>query len=383
MRGIVMKNKADNLTLSSNATIREVMETIDGNSKGIVLITDDNGQLIATVTDGDIRRAILTGKDLDASIIDLLILKTGSMYPEPVTASDKDNADKLLALMRSHKIKQIPLLNNKQQVVGLATIEDLLPDQDLPMQAVIMAGGFGTRLRPLTEDTPKPMLPVGNRPMMERTIERLREAGIKRVQISTHYLKDKITDHFGDGAAFGVELNYVNEDQPLGTAGALGLMAKPDEPILVMNGDIFTKVDFRALLDFHHHHQADMTVAVRLHDINVPYGVVETDGLRVLRIVEKPTVQNFINAGMYLLNPDIHNYIRHSEHLDMPDLISQLIEEERMVICFPVREYWKDIGEFKDYRQVVRDAKNGMFAEQPGENFPLTDRIAFVIAQKF
>ncbi len=361
-----MNSEMKDLTLTPDASIREVMASIDNNSKGIALIIDDEECLIGTVTDGDIRRAMLMGKDLDATVLDLLVLKTGSLYPKPITASERDTPDELLRLMREHCIRQIPILTERKQVAGLATLDDLLPEYDIPMQAVIMAGGYGKRLRPLTEELPKPMLPVGDRPLMERTIERLREAGIKKVQVSTHYLKDKITDHFGDGEAFGVELNYVTEDQPLGTAGALGLMEQPDEPILVLNGDVFTQVDFRAMLDFHLQHHADMTIAVRQHEINVPYGVVETDGVYVTGIVEKPTVQNFINAGMYLLNPDVHNYIPRSERYDMPELIMRLIEEQKTVICFPVREYWKDIGELKDYKQAVNDLGEGIYAEPQG-----------------
>jgi dTDP-glucose pyrophosphorylase len=358
-----MTGKAKQYTLKLDATLRDAMTKIDSNKKGIALMVDGKNRLQGTVTDGDLRRAILTGKNLDTPVKELLARKAESIYPEPISASEEDDSDKLLRLMQQHRIRQIPILDKRKRVVDLATIEDLLPDQDLPMQAVIMAGGYGKRLRPLTEDIPKPMLPVGDRPLLERTIDRLRESGIKRVQISTHYLKDKITDYFGDGEGFGVELNYVSEDQPLGTAGALGLMDLSDEPILVMNGDILTQVDFRAMLDFHYQHNADMTIAVRQYDIDVPYGVVETDGVRVVRIAEKPTVRNFINAGMYLLNPEVHQFIPDSRKYDMPELINRLIDESRMVICFPVREYWMDIGKVEDYRKAMDDLNNGVYTE--------------------
>jgi dTDP-glucose pyrophosphorylase len=361
-----MNRPLENLTIFPHASIREAMSCIDRNKKGIVLVVDEKNRLLGTVTDGDIRRAILHGTNLDTTIKNLLDRRARSRYPEPITAPAGTDPEDLLSLMRQHRIRQIPLLDEDGVVVDLAVLDDLLPETELPLQALIMAGGYGKRLRPLTEDLPKPMLPVGDRPLLERTIERLRRAGIRRVQVSTHYLKDKIADYFGDGEAFGVELNYVTEDQPLGTAGALGLMDVSDEPILVMNGDILTRVDFRALLDFHTEHRADMTIAVRQYEINVPYGVVETDGVRVKRITEKPQIRNFISAGIYLLSPAAHRLIPGDRRTDMPDLINRLLDEERTVICFPIREYWADIGEIKDYRRAMADVENGLFADLQG-----------------
>lgn len=359
-----MNDKMTNLLVSLDTSIREVMSCIDQNTKGIALIVDEERRLIGTVTDGDIRRAILMGIDLDSSVKKLIERKSKSAYPQPITAGLEASPGELLELMQKHRIRQIPILDDQGRFVDLKTYEDLLPGQGLPLQAVIMAGGYGKRLRPLTENLPKPMLRVGDRPLLERTIEQLRQSGIKRVQISTHYLSEKITDYFGDGKAFGVELNYVAEDRPLGTAGALGLLEKPGEPLLVLNGDILTQMDFGAMLDFHTQHDADLTIAVRQYEIRVPYGVVETDGVHVKRMAEKPVVQNFINAGIYLLSPEVHRFIPSSQWFDMPDLIAKLLEENRNVVCFPVREYWMDIGEFKNYRQAVADINNGKFIER-------------------
>lgn len=359
-----MNGSTANLTVQPDAPLRRVMACIDANTRGIALIVDEERHLLGTITDGDIRRAILIGIDLDTPVSEILKNKSNPLYPRPITASADAPPDELLELMRQHRIRQIPILDEFERVAGLVTMEELLPDQDLPLQAVIMAGGYGKRLRPLTEDLPKPMLPVGDRPLLERTLEQLRLAGIRRVQISTHYLQKKISDYFGDGKAFGLELNYVNEDRPLGTAGALKLIDPPQEPILVMNGDILTQMDFRAMLDFHHQYAADMTIAVRQYEFRVPYGVVETDGVRVTGIVEKPLWQNFINAGMYLLSPEVQRYIPGRQRCDMPDLIERLIEAGRVVICFPVREYWMDIGEFRDYHQVLDDVNNGKFMER-------------------
>ena len=222
-----------------------------------------------------------------------------------------------------------------------------------------MAGGSGTRLRPLTEDLPKPMLPVGDRPLMEVIIDQLRQSGIGRVNITTHYLPEKITDYFGNGENFGVELNYVSEDRPLGTAGSLGLIDWPRETLLVINGDILTKVNFRAMLDYHQEHRADITVGVRKYDIQVPYGVVECEDQRVCRLREKPNLSFFVNAGIYMLEPSVNEHIPNGQHYDMTDLIERLIHKGRSVVSFPIVEYWLDIGEPSDYERAQKDMKNG------------------------
>jgi NDP-sugar pyrophosphorylase family protein len=267
----------------------------------------------------------------------------------------------LLQLMRNHVIRQIPLLDPERRVAGLVTLDELMPDQVLPLQAVIMAGGSGTRLRPLTDEVPKPMLPVGDRPLMELIIKQLRQAGIQRVNIATHYRPEKITSYFGDGKKFGVELNYVTEERPLGTAGALGLMDYPEEPLLVINGDILTRVNFRALLEYHHEHEADLTVGVRKYEVQVPFGVVECEGHNVCRLQEKPSLSFFVNAGIYLLDPMVHQYIPNRQHMDMTDLIERLINKGCAVVSFPIMEYWLDIGEHADYVRAQEDMKNGRF----------------------
>jgi NDP-sugar pyrophosphorylase family protein len=201
------------------------------------------------------------------------------------------------------------------------------------------------------------MLPVGGRPVMEVLLEHLQQAGIRRVNVTTHYLPEKITDHFGDGKAFGVEINYVNEELPLGTGGALGLLPQPTEPFLVINGDVLTRVNFRALLTFHQEHKADLTLAVRQHEVEIPYGVVESDGVLLKGIREKPRMDYFINAGIYLLNPEVYQFIPNGEHFNMTDLIQWLLDAGRRVVCFPISEYWLDIGRHADYLQAQNDAE--------------------------
>jgi dTDP-glucose pyrophosphorylase/CBS domain-containing protein len=343
------------LFISTDHSIRAAMECVDRGSSGIALVVDQERRLLGTITDGDVRRAILTGTDLESPVSVLLARKIRTQYPKPVTAHLGEKRERLIELMQEQVLRQIPILDNDGKVVDLVMMDDLIPTQNLPLQAVIMAGGLGTRLRPLTEDLPKPMLPVGGKPLMELVIEQLRQVGIRRVNVTTHYKPEKISDHFGDGSSFGVELNYVNEDSPLGTGGALGLIDRPTEPLLVINGDILTQVDFRAMLAYHQEHRAVMTVAVRQYDIKVPYGVIECEGSRVCALKEKPQMHFLVNAGVYLLEPKVFEFIPNGEHFNMTDLIQRLLDSKHTVVSFPIIEYWLDIGQLADYEKAQDD----------------------------
>jgi len=340
------------------ATIREAMRRIDANARGIVLAVDAEHRLLGTVTDGDIRRAILSGLDLQLTVAALLDRKPKDLHHPPLTVPAGMPPAELLETMTRHDVRHLPIVDG-DQVVGLAFLPDLVKEYQLPVRAIVMAGGFGTRLKPLTDHVPKSMLPVGDRPLLELIVRQLQQAGIRRVNLATHYKADMIADHFGDGRDFNVDIEYVNEDQPLGTAGAIGLLTSSDEPLLVVNGDILTEVDFAAMLEFHRSHRADMTVAVRPSELHVPYGVVETDGVDVVRISEKPVMRYFVNAGIYLLNPDVCEFVPNRQRYDMPDLIATLVAADRRVISFPVHEYWRDIGKSEDYSSAVADARTG------------------------
>lgn len=343
------------------ASIREVMSCIDRNAKGICLVVDEDRHLMGTITDGDIRRAILDGVDLNSSAQRLLDRRSYTPYPEPITAPSDASDAELVELMNRHSIRQVPLVDEDGRVVDLALLGDLVKEYEFPLTAVVMAGGYGTRLRPLTEEVPKPMLPVGDRPLMELIIEQLRQSGIEQVNVATHYLGRRIKEHFEDGRDFGVDIQYVDEDQPLGTAGALGLMETPDQPLLVINGDILTRVDFQAMLSYHREHEAHLTVAVRQYDLEVPYGVVECDGPRVCQLREKPRYSFLVNAGIYLLEPSVHRYIPNARRFDMTELIERLLDEGAKVVSFPVVEYWLDIGEPVDYEKAQEDVGEGRF----------------------
>lgn len=344
-----------NLCIAPADSMRAALASIDRNRCGIALVVDPERRLLGTITDGDMRRAILAGCGLDTPVSVILDSRPGIV---PVTASVETDHGTILALMRERVIRQLPLLDAAGAVVEVVTLDDLLAEEALPMQAVVMAGGFGKRLQPLTHDVPKPMLPVGDKPILELIVNQLQQAGIRRLNVTTHYKPEVIREHFGDGKKFGLDIDYVSEEEPRGTAGALSMVEVSDGPIMVMNGDVLTRVDFRAMLNFHREHQADLTVAVRQYDMKVPYGVINCEDAIVRSIEEKPVYKVLVNAGIYLLEPTAHRSIPHTPgKFDMTDLIDQLMREGKTVIAFPIVEYWMDIGQHGDYAQAQEDVK--------------------------
>lgn len=352
-------NPSRELPLTTKAsTVRGLMSLMDKCAMGITLVVDEERRLEATITDGDVRRAILLGIELEETVEQLLLTRKNSR--PPITAPLGTGADELLQLMAQYGIRQVPLLDVQQRVVDIALDSDYATSPALGLDGFIMAGGYGKRLMPLTETCPKPMLPVNGKPILEHLVGKFRAAGIQHVSISTHYLAESIVEHFHDGKDFGVDIEYVGEDEPRGTAGALAKAAVGNLPLLVVNGDILTSIDFRAMLEFHQEHSADMTIAVQQYEMRIPYGVVTTDGIDAVRIVEKPTVRNFVNAGIYLIQPGVCKMVPSDRTFDMPDLITSLINARKRVICFPIREYWLDIGHIEHYERASQDASRGM-----------------------
>ena len=352
--------------------IREVIEVIDRSARlSLALLVDDGGRLEATITDGDVRRAIMHGLSLDAPTQTMLPIKARLPHPDPVTAPLGTDPATQLALMQERRVRQLPLVDPDGRVVDITLLTDLLPQEPQQMQAVIMAGGLGTRLRPLTDDLPKPMLPIGGKPLLEHIVGRLHDSGISQIVVTTHYLPQKIVEHFGDGHEFDVALEYVNEDQPLGTGGALGLIPRPSETLLVMNGDVLTSVDFEAMLAYHHEQDADLTLGVRRYGFQVPYGVVECDGgPQVLAVNEKPELSFFVNAGIYLLEPVVWSHVGEGTRLNMTDLIGRVIAAGLDVVSFPVLEYWMDIGRNEDYARAQFDVDAGQETDAPSNGDP-------------
>jgi len=344
--------RLESVIVDPELPIAAAIEQLDLAGTGALLLCTAGRKLAGLLSDGDLRRAILRDVPLTDPCRTIAIAR-------PVTASASISTADALDLMVEREIDQLPLLDAKGDVVDLLLRRDIAVDTRPELSAVIMAGGFGKRLMPLTESVPKPMLPVGDRPVLERTIRQLRRSGIRDVSMTTHYLGDHIAGHFGDGEGFGVRINYANEDQPLGTAGGLRLIERPAGPFVVINGDILTGVPFDKMLEYHREHGAELTVGVRRYVIDVPFGVVERDGFRVTELREKPSLTFFINAGIYLLDPSAWDSIPDDVHFDMTDLIKALLEDGRTVASFPIIEYWLDIGSPDDYRRAQDELAQG------------------------
>ncbi|MHB1101069.1 MAG: nucleotidyltransferase family protein [Burkholderiales bacterium] len=341
-----MMNDYNKVLVAPNLSIRETIRIIDSSAMQIALVVDNENRLLGTVTDGDIRRGILNGTSLDGVVASI-------MNRNPVTCSENDSGEAILARMSAKRLRHVPVIGMDGKLAGLETLDEFLAQKEKPNAVVLMAGGLGTRLRPLTENCPKPMLKVGNKPLLETILENFIEYGFRHFYISVNYMADVVESHFGNGANWGVDISYLHEDQRLGTAGALSLLPKkPTAPIFVMNGDLLTKVNFGQLLDFHTSHHAQATMCVREYDFQVPYGVVRIDDHRIVGIDEKPVQKFFVNAGIYVLEPNILDFIPKSTYFDMPTLFEKLIEANRETSVFPIREYWLDIGHLEDFQRA-------------------------------
>jgi dTDP-glucose pyrophosphorylase len=330
-------------------TIREAMLSLDRGAGPNALGGDGEGRLTGVVTDGDIRRALLGGATLDAPLATVLTR-------DPIAVGPSEGRAAVLELMRARRISAIPVVDGRGVPVGLHLLHEFLQRAERPNWAVIMAGGQGMRLRPLTDTVPKPMLRVAGRPILERIVLHLAGLGIGRIFLSINYLGDVIEDHFGDGSALGVRIEYLREDRPLGTAGALGLLPEaPTEPLLLLNGDLVTSADLGGLLAFHAAGGYDATVGYRRYLHTIPFGCLERDGDRLLGLDEKPTVEREVNTGMYALEPSIVALVRPGEPTSMPDLIATALGAGRPVGAFEIEDDWVDVGQRE---QLVR-ARSG------------------------
>jgi dTDP-glucose pyrophosphorylase/CBS domain-containing protein len=353
-----LNRELTDLCVSPRTPIREAIVRIDKNTLGIVFVVDESFRLVGAVNDGDLRRAMLAAVDIEAPIQVLLDQKLGSPYALPVSAPLGTPRAELLRILLETQIRRLPLVDEEMRLCDVVLVEDFFEKDALPVEAMVMAGGLGTRLRPLTDKIPKPMLPVGGRPLLETIVLRLREAGIRKVYLTTHYMPEIIVDYFGDGGKWGVDIAYLHEEEPLGTAGALGLLRQPTSPLLVINGDILTSLNFRVLYEYHKTQTAEFTLGVRHFHMEVPYGVVECEDNEVKALREKPVFTYLVNAGIYLMEPEVIDRVPKNTPYNMTDLLSLLMQEDRRVISFPVREYWLDIGRHDDYAQAELDVED-------------------------
>lgn len=338
------------ILLKPNSSLETAIQVLQSGAMRVVLVVDRNRKLLGTVTDGDIRRALIKHVEMQCEVEKV-------MNSEPITALVSDSPDAVMFKMKKQDLLHIPLVDNEDTLVGLETLQHLLSVKRYDNPVFLMAGGFGTRLRPLTEKKPKPLLNVGGQPILETIIKRFIESGFHNFYISTHYKAEMIREHFGDGANWGIKIEYLHEDKPLGTAGSLGLLPDsiPDLPLIMMNSDLLTRVNFEHLLDFHHQEGGVATMCVREYDFQVPYGVVKGEGNKVTSIAEKPVQQLFINAGIYVIEPSLIDFVERYSYLDMPNLLEDAIQKKEGVSMFPIHEYWLDIGRMSEYKQAHED----------------------------
>ena len=324
--------------LPADSTIQQAIRTLDQVAIKIVLVANAGNELQGTISDGDIRRGLLKGLDLNSSI-SAVIHRNALVVPPGM------GRETVMQLMVANKIQQIPVVNEHRHLVGLHLWDEITTPPTRSNLMVIMAGGKGARLRPYTENCPKPLLPVAGKPMLEHIIERAKLEGFSHFVLAINYLGHMIEDHFGDGARFGVRIEYLREQEPLGTAGALSLLnPRPDAPIVVTNADVITDIRYGELLDFHIHHDAGATMAVRIHEWQHPFGVVQTRGVDIVGFEEKPVVRNHINAGVYALSPEAFNALGGEVHCDMPSLFERLQAQGNRTVAYPMHEPWLDVG---------------------------------------
>ena len=334
--------------LDCGVDVTTAAEVLTSSSMRIVMVVDKEDRLLGTVTDGDIRRALMAGNAMTSPV-------TTVMQKNPIAITQGDSRRKALQIMREKDLLHLPVLDAQGVVVGLETVRDLLFKEQRPNPVLLMAGGFGKRLYPLTREVPKPLLPVGEKPILQTILEQLVEGGFTQFFLAVHYRSEQVRAHFGDGSNWGACIEYLEERQPLGTAGALGLLdrAMIDTPLLMMNGDLLTRLDFGQLLDYHGEHGGLATICVREYDFQIPYGVVRGDGEQVTEITEKPVQKFFVNAGIYVLEPDLLSRCQPNEASDMPNLLHQIVSDGHKVSMFPIHEHWLDIGRMEEYERAL------------------------------
>ena len=332
--------------LPFESTIQQAIRNLDQVAIRIILVVNPAGELQGTISDGDIRRGLLKGLDLSSPIASIIHRNAFVVPPEM-------GREMVMQLMTANKIQQIPVVDEHNHVVGLHLWDEITTPSVRPNLMVIMAGGMGTRLRPHTETCPKPMLSVAGRPMLEHIIDRAKLEGFSRFVLAIHYLGKIIEDHFGQGDKLGVKIDYLRERSPLGTAGALGLLNPiPDAPFVVTNGDVVTDIRFGELIDFHIRHAAIATMAVRVHEWQHPFGVVQTQGVEIVGFEEKPVARSHINAGVYALSPEALKGLKAGDHCDMPTLFRRLQADAKRTVAYPMHEPWLDVGRSDDLVKV-------------------------------
>lgn len=329
-------------------TLLDTMHLIDKSKYKIAFVVNEKRQLVGTVTDGDIRRALLKARSLQVTIDEV-------MNSNPIVGFTYQTYEEHQKILKEKKINYLPIIDSEHCIQYIVELNNINQPK-LSNRVVLMVGGLGTRLRPLTEHVPKPMLKIGNKPILQIIIESFKSHGFVNFILCVNYKKEIIQSYFQNGNAFGVNIEYIVEDKPLGTAGALSLLREElKEPIFVMNGDLLTQVNFAQLLKFHVETQSSATMCVREYEYQIPYGVIGTNECRLISIQEKPIKKEYVNAGIYIISPEALKLIPYHKFYDMPDLFNKLIEINSTISAFPIHEYWMDIGQITDYEQANKD----------------------------
>ena len=339
----------EKICLGPENSMKQALNLLHEFGKRIVLVVDENNSLLGTVTDGDIRRALLKGIVMDDAIFEV-------MNSEPIVARESDSDEKISFLLKNFGLIHIPVVDRNNKLIDIKILEDLFEKRKYDNAIFLLAGGFGKRLHQLTKDLPKPMLKVGEKPILETIIMQFVEQGFNNFFISTHYKAEIIEEYFNNNIESGINISFINEDNPLGTAGPLGNLPDdiPDLPMIVMNADLLTKVNFEHLLDFHLENKMDITVCVKEYDFQVPYGVIKINECRIEGIEEKPSYSFFVNAGIYVLNKRMINKIDGQSYLDMTDFISAELNKSN-IGAFPIHEYWLDIGRLEEFKKANQE----------------------------
>ncbi len=332
------------LVVTANASIKKVISILNDTGLKIILVVNEEDQLVGTISDGDIRRGLLKSLNIDDSIESII-------HRNPMVVPVGLGRDLIVNLMRTNKVHQLPVVDQNNHIVGLYLWDELITPPVRENVMVIMAGGLGVRLRPHTESCPKPMLPIAGKPMLEHIIDRAKLEGFNNFVLAIHYLGDVIEDYFGNGSKFDVNIEYLREQTPLGTAGALSLFdRRPTGPFIVTNGDVITDIRYGELLDFHIRNGGSATMAVRVYEWQHPFGVVQTDGINILGFDEKPIARSHVNAGVYVLDPIALNHLSVGSRCDMPNLFDRLKSQSLRALAYPMHESWIDVGRPTDYR---------------------------------
>lgn len=344
------------ILLCIDTTIKDALKVIDSGALKIALVVDSDNRLLGTLGDGDIRRALLGRKTLNETIEDVY-------FKNPIVSNKGSSKVDLLNLCLKNGIAQVPIVDEYRKVIDIFVMDDVLKKRQHKNHVVLMVGGLGRRLSPLTDNTPKPMLEVGGKPILETIVKRFVVSGFSNITMCLGYKSNLIQNHFRDGKDFGGNIDYIVEDKRMGTAGALTLLKKKfSEPFFVMNGDLLTNVDFEEMLNFHESNNSRATMCVREYDMKVPYGVVNISNEDIISIEEKPIHSFFVNAGLYLLDSACISQIPKDEFYDMPTLFEELIVAKEKIVSFPLREYWLDIGRMSDYERANIEYRNAFKA---------------------